>query len=128
MYQEKEKTDRECEQGVGLRFLFSILKCVLFHSRTAARRGERKVSESRGGRIIITNVLSPRLGMLRAYVPEFPSSLYKTKMELFRQGVYQGSFFLLFPETCNPRNWLRNWQVKSFNISKIFSLVHIPSI
>lgn len=49
-------------------------------------------------------------------------------MELFSQGVYQGSIFLLFPETCSLRNRLRNWQVKKFNISKIFSLVHIPSI
>ena len=43
MYQKKEKIDRECKKGVGLCFLFSILKYILFHLRTAARHRERKV-------------------------------------------------------------------------------------
>lgn len=48
----------------------------------------------------------------RCSLPETLASLSKMKMERFSQGAYQGSVFLLFPETCE----LQNWQVKKLNI------------
>lgn len=84
---------------------------MLFVFRFVSFERYSKVQRKASGweRTTVMKVLPPGMGC-----SEPCASSSQMKVELFSQGAYQGSIFLLFPETHGVQNWLRNWEVEKF--------------